>query len=173
MDPTLPRLHARSERLDEEERDLIHALYDSLRRYAAVVGPPEEEPDDLVQEAFLRVLRRGPLTDLSNPGAYLRRTILNLSSNERRRLGRLRRAITRLATEDREDDIYISDLGELMSLSPRTRAVLFLSAVEGYSFREVAELVGCSEAAARKIASRERRRLRRRQELEVTRNAEA
>ncbi len=173
MDPTLSRLHARPERLDEEERDLIHGLYGPLRRYAAVVGPPEEEPDDLVQEAFLRVLRRGPLTDLSNPGAYLRRTILNLSSNERRRLGRLRRAITRLADDDSEEEVYISDLGDLMSLAPRTRAVLFLSAVERYSFREVAELVGCSEVAARKIASRGRRRLRRRQEMEAMRDAEA
>ena len=51
-------------------------------------------------------------------------------------------------------------MGELVNLDPRARAVLFLNAVEGYSFKEIGEIVGCSEAAARKIASRARRKLR-------------
>ncbi len=37
-----------------DDRELIHDLYPSLRRLAAVVGPADVEPDDLVQEALLR-----------------------------------------------------------------------------------------------------------------------
>jgi hypothetical protein len=38
------------------------------------------DPDDLVQEAFLRILRKGPLRRLDNPGADLRRTIVNIAN---------------------------------------------------------------------------------------------
>jgi RNA polymerase sigma-70 factor (ECF subfamily) len=146
--------------LDQDDREIIQALYEPLRRYAGAVGSVDVEPDDLVQEAFLRVLRKGPLRRLSDPGAYLRRTIVNLASNERRRLGRLRVALPSLVDTEKVQGIVFSDVGELLRLDPRARAVLFLNAVEGYSFKEVGEIVGCSEAAARKIASRARRKLR-------------
>ena len=54
----------------DKDRALLDDLYPSLRRFAAVVGPAEVEPDDLVQEALLRVLERGPLGRLDNPTAY-------------------------------------------------------------------------------------------------------
>lgn len=161
MDTSVEQLSDSLARLDEREREIIRLLYQPLRRYAGAVGPKEIDPDDLVQEAFLRTLRQGPLSTLDNPAAYLRKTIANLASNERRRLGRLRRAMPKLAVDDIAEEIYISDLGDLMELPTRTRAVLFLNLVEGYSYKEVGQLVGCSEGAARKIASRGRRRLRR------------
>jgi DNA-directed RNA polymerase specialized sigma24 family protein len=40
----------------DKDRVLIDDLYPSLRRFAAVVGPAEVEPDALVQEALLWVL---------------------------------------------------------------------------------------------------------------------
>ncbi len=150
----------RTPRLDGRDRELIRGLYDPLRRYAAAVASVDIDPDDLVQEAFLRVLRKRRIADLDDPGAYLRRTIVNLASNERRRLGRLRGVLPRLGAAMDVPGVEPSDLGALMRLAPRARAVLYLSAVEGFSFREVGRMVGCSEAAARKIASRARRRLR-------------
>jgi DNA-directed RNA polymerase specialized sigma24 family protein len=40
--------------------DELRALYPPLRRYAAVVGSCDVEPDDLVQEAFTRFLSQPP-----------------------------------------------------------------------------------------------------------------
>jgi RNA polymerase sigma-70 factor (ECF subfamily) len=57
-------------------------------------------------------------------------------------------------------EAYPSDLSDLEWLKPRQRAVLYLAEVEGYPFSEVADLVGCSEPAARMAASRARKRLR-------------
>lgn len=37
--------------LDKASEALIRRLYPSMRRFAAVAGPPEVEPNDLVQEA--------------------------------------------------------------------------------------------------------------------------
>ena len=142
-----------------DERALIHDLYPSLRRFAAVVGPAEVEPDDLVQEALLRVLERGSLGRLDNPTAYLRRTMFNLASNHRRRLGRNRRALVRVQVPDSYLPSYPSDVTELLRLSPRARAVLYLISAEGRTFAEVAGILGCSETSARAAASRGRRKL--------------
>lgn len=152
-------VRTQASQLDEESR-LFADLYGSLRRFAAVVGPIEMDPDDLLQEAVARVLQRCRLTDLDEPGAYLRKTMVNLASNHRRSFARERRALARLGrSAEPLGDAYPSDLNGLLDLPPRERAVLYLSEVEGYRYAEIGELLGCSEAAARKRAMRGRRRL--------------
>lgn len=143
-----------------EESRLFEQLYPGLRRFAAVVGPTESDPDDLLQEAVARVLRHHRLTELNDPGPYLRRTIVNLAANQRRQFARMRRALGRLgagATQAR--DPYPSDLAELTELPPRERAVLYLAEVEGYRYAEIGRMLDCTEVAARKRALRARRRL--------------
>lgn len=137
------------------------AEYPGLRRFAAVTGPAEVDPDDLVQEALTRTMRTRHLGELDDPGAYVRRTIVNLAANERRRLGRRRRALRRVeAATATEPTAYPSDIDDLLQLEPTTRAVLYLAEVEGRPFAEIGELLGLSETAARSQASRGRRRLR-------------
>lgn len=138
------------------------ALYPRLRRLAAVAAPLEVDPDDLVQDALVRVLRRGSLARLDDPGAYLATVIVNLASNSRRGLGRRRRAFVRHGAGAAEElPAYPSDLADLERLAPGERALLFLVDVEGWGYAEVAPVLGCSEDAARQRASRARRRLRR------------
>lgn len=154
-----PVVEAKVVQLEEESR-LFAELYTSLRRFAAVVGPIEVDPDDLLQEAVARVLRRHRLTDLDQPGAYLKKTMVNLASNHRRSMARERRALFRFgASAHSGKDAYPSDVNELLGLSPGERAVLYLSEVEGYRYAEIGRMLGCSEAAARKRAMRGRRRL--------------
>ena len=143
-----------------EESRIFAESYPALRRFAAVVGPAECDPDDLLQEAVYRVLRRHRLDELDHPIAYLRRAVTNLASDERRRFAVRRRALRRFAPDrpGRSDD-YPSDLGDLEQLSPAERAVLYLSEIEGYRFAEIGRMLGCSEAAARKRAMNGRRRL--------------
>ena len=144
----------------EDDDQLFARLYPSLRRFAAVVAPRETDPDDLLQEATARALRRGPLGRLDHPEAYLRRTMVNLASNERRRLGRWRRARSRLALTEELPTRYPSDVSDLLSLPAPARAVLWLADVEGWPFEQVAEVLGCSPEAARARASRARGALR-------------
>ncbi len=142
------------------DRVLIDDMYPALRRFAATVGSYDVEPDDLVQEALLRTMRTRTLSELDNPRAYLSRAIVNIASNERRTLGRMRSALQRSAAPTAVSDVYPSDLDDLESLDPRSRAVLYLTEVEGYDFETVGRLVGIRSANARKIAERSRRRLR-------------
>lgn len=144
----------------EEEVELFRSLYPGLRRFAAVTGPLEVDPDDLVQEAVARTLARGPLSALDDPGAYLRRTIVNLSANSRRGLMRWRAAAARHGVAEPTITDYPSDMADLLALDAVDRALLFLVDVEGASFAEAGPMVGCSEATARKRASRARHKLR-------------
>jgi RNA polymerase sigma-70 factor (ECF subfamily) len=143
-----------------DESAVIAELYPALRRFAGAVGPIEVDPDDLVQEALVRTLRGGRLDRYDNLGAYLRQAVVRLSANHRRGLGRMRRAALRLAPPPDPTPAYPSDLSELLRLSPADRAVLYLVHVEGYPYGEAADVLGCSEEAARARASRARRRLR-------------
>ena len=144
-----------------EDRRQLEVLYERLWRFGAVIAPPGVDADDLVQEAMVRVLSRSSLAEIRHPVAYLRRTMVHVASNQRRRLGTQRRALARLSSSsDPHRDAYPSDLTSLLTLSPQARAILFLSEVEGYHFDEIGRMLGCSEQAARKAASRGRRRLR-------------
>jgi RNA polymerase sigma-70 factor (ECF subfamily) len=148
-------------RTEPEEWQIVSEWYPSLRRFAAVAAPFDLEPDDLLQEALVAVLRKHRLTELEHPIAYIRKTILNAAAAHSRRMGRRRIALRRYAASTRLPAMpsYPSDLADLYRLSPKERAALYLHEVEGYRFAEIASMLGCSEAAAKKAGSRARRRL--------------
>lgn len=146
--------------LDEGERELIRQLYPALRRIAAVAGPVDVEPDDLVQEALVRTLAKRQLTELTNPIAYLRRTIVNLASNQRRRATRRRRAMERLGGDEHQLPSYPAHVEAILDLPPRQRAILYLVEVEGVPYAEAADQLGISTVSARQLASRARKKAR-------------
>jgi RNA polymerase sigma-70 factor (ECF subfamily) len=125
-----------------------------------VAGSVDVEPDDLVQEALVRTLRKGSLSCLDNPLAYLRRTIVNLASNQRRSLGRRRRAVARLSVDENWLPSYPADLEAILDLPPKHRAILYLVEVEGVPYAEVADQLGMTVPAARSMASRAREKAR-------------
>jgi RNA polymerase sigma factor (sigma-70 family) len=136
---------------------IFAAVYPRLRRLAAVVGRPGVHPDDLVQEALTRRLAIGSLSDLDDAGAYLGRTIVNLARNGTRTQKRAALAYRLLRAQAQDERAaYPSDLADLAALTPRQRGALYLHHVEGWPFTDVAGLLGCSEASARKAASRGR-----------------
>ena len=152
--------------IDERERELITSLYPALRKIAAVAGSVDVEPDDLVQEALVRTLRKGALADLDNPLAFLRKTIVNLASNQRRSLGRRRKAFGRLGFEEAWMPSYPAHIEAILDLPPRQRAILYLVEVEDVPYAEAAEQLGMTTEAARTMANRARKRAR--TALEVT-----
>lgn len=145
---------------ESDDEDRFVAMYPALRRFAAVVRPPEVDADDLVQEALSRMLAVGALSSFDDPAAYLRRAIVNLASNHRRSYSRWRRAVARDRHIDDVANVYPSDLDDLVRLDPMDRAVLYLSIVDGHPYPDIARMVGISAVAVRARASRALRRLR-------------
>jgi RNA polymerase sigma-70 factor (ECF subfamily) len=148
------------EKLDEGEQRLIEELYPSLRRFASAVRLPGEDGNDLVQEAFLRTIRsKDSLMALDNPGAYLRRVILNLARDRQRSEARRRAAWSKMGPPSREVSHYSWELEELRSVSPKSRAVLYLRIIEGWPYADIGKMLGCSQVSARVAASRGKRQL--------------
>ena len=149
------------ERWSPERIQELRDLYAPLRRFAAVIGRYDVDPDDLVQDAFAKVLRRDP-GDILELGPYLRRVIVNGANDERRRMSRTNGALHRFGNGSGSDspDQYPSDLEDLMRLQPAVRALLYLVEIEGEPVADAAALVGMSHSGARVALMRARRRLR-------------
>jgi DNA-directed RNA polymerase specialized sigma24 family protein len=136
----------------------LRDLYEPLRRFAAVIGRYDVDPDDLVQSAYAKVLLRHP-DDIRDLGPYLRRTIANLATDERRRSIRANGALHQIAAVT-VSDTYPSDLEDLMRIQPKVRALLYLVEIEGQPVADAADVVGMSSSSARVALMRARRRLR-------------
>jgi DNA-directed RNA polymerase specialized sigma24 family protein len=147
------------ERWDPVGFQELRALYEPLRRFAAVVGRWDVDPDDLVQDAYVKVLRRSQ-SEIRDLGPYLRKTIANLAADGRRRGRRAETARHRIATAATASDSYPSDLDDLMRLPQKVRALLYMVEVERTPIADAADVVGMSGANARVVLMRARRRLR-------------
>jgi RNA polymerase sigma-70 factor (ECF subfamily) len=155
-------MHAKpAERLRPDGHDdgWFDALYPHLHRVACVAAPADVDPDDLVQDALVNYLQLDSAYAVRSPRAFLTTTIVNLASNERRSWSRRRSAVARIGPPGHSRSEFPSDLADLYLLPPRERAALYLHHVDGLPYDEVAELVGCTPAAARKAAERGRARL--------------
>ena len=141
------------------ETESLRELYEPLRRFAAVIGRYDVDPDDLVQNAYAKVLARNP-GDIRDLGPYLRRMIVNLATDERRRSTRTNGLVQRIGATDGEIDCYPSDLEDLLRIQPKVRALLYLVEIEGQPVADAADLVGMSNSGARVALMRARRRLR-------------
>jgi RNA polymerase sigma-70 factor (ECF subfamily) len=125
------------------------------RGVLAFAGDPEVA-SDAVAEAFAQVLRRGD--EVRDPERWVWRTAFRVAAGELKR----RRRSDVLTTEGSyEMEVPARDLiVALGSLSERQRASVVLHDGAGYPAREVARILGSTEAAVRVHLMRGRRRLR-------------
>jgi RNA polymerase sigma-70 factor (ECF subfamily) len=142
------------------DNGILAEIYEGLRRFAGAVSSLPADPDDLVQEAVLRTLRRGPLSDLHEPATYLRRVILNLARSEHRNSMSRARLLLRARPLTTHVDTYPSDFTDLSALTPEQRAVLFLRFVENQPAAAIATTLSMSEPAVRARMSRAMKALR-------------
>jgi RNA polymerase sigma-70 factor (ECF subfamily) len=166
-------------RMQRGERDALTALYQRYERrlYAfchRMVGNPDDAAD-LVQETFLRVIRRLPELDVTrlNLSAYLHTTARNLFYKQAERAKRVqleeRMEDVAPAADVLEEDperaalldaqqVEVRDAN--MRLAPRQRMVLALRELEDRSYAEIGEILGMNENAVAQLISRARIRLR-------------
>jgi RNA polymerase sigma-70 factor (sigma-E family) len=122
--------------------------------------------EDLVQEAFARLV--GRLRHLRDPGAfgaYLRKTIVNLSTSHfrRRRVERTYLERSAGATETRtnpNEELDQTMHEALLRLPERQRAVMVLRFYEDLSDAQTGEILRCSPGTVRSLVSRGMKTLR-------------
>jgi RNA polymerase sigma-70 factor (ECF subfamily) len=137
----------------ELDRERLPEHLDRLFRTAVVMTGSRQDAEDLVQETFVRVLRRPRLLRRDDDLAYLMRTMRNAWLNIRRRRGTEARAVEESATllERRpEADPLISVearalLEAVSALPPIYRDVIAAVDVLGLSYKEAAKALRTRE----------------------------
>ncbi len=157
-----------AERFEEKRNHLRAVAYRMLGSAA--------EADDAVQEARIR-LNRTEATTIDNLGGWLTTVVARicldqLQSRRVRREAPLEDAPTVLSSVDPEREALIADsvglalLVVLETLTPAERLAFVLHDLFAVPFEEIAPIVDRTPAAARKLASRARRRVQGRDALE-------
>ena len=125
-------------------------------------GISDSEAEDLVQEAFLRLLQYSKDNEVGREEGFLVRTAVNLSIDASRRARRLE-----VVSEPIDDLILVDDMPDpervaigksrlehlvvgFERLDPKTRAMVKARRTEGLSMREIALREGVSVSAVEK-----------------------
>jgi RNA polymerase sigma-70 factor, ECF subfamily len=125
------------------------------RAVLAFAGDPEVA-SDAVAEAFAQVLRRGE--NVRDPERWVWRAAFRIASGElkERRRRPVAETVETYEMEEPARDLVVA----LGRLSEKQRRVVVLHDAAGYPSKEVAKIVGSTEAAVRVHLMRGRRRLR-------------
>ena len=135
-----------------------------LRAYVVRVMGHATPGDDIVQDAYLRLLRAPPPTrDPDQLRAYLFRIASNLVHDYWRQQRRERDSTDRDTSEPNTvgPDIPLRlDMARLFEqLRPQQRHLMWLAYVEGADHREIAAALGLRERSVRVLLHRARRKL--------------
>ena len=140
--------------------DAVNKYSDTVFRIAFQYTRNRPDAEDIVQEVYLQLLKTPPLTDDGiRRKAWLIRVAIN-KSKDRLRTDKRRLAITRnfMPSEcpSRHDEVFEA----LDRLPERDRNALYLHYYEGYTAREIAEILGGNERALTKCIGRAREKLK-------------
>ena len=165
----------------QKEKDIIHGCLSGSRRdqellyrryapklYAVCLqyAGNTEEARDVLQEGFIKIFEN--LSRYSHEGSFegwMRRIIVNTALERYRNRYYLSRVddIDEVGEPEAEPDtddfagLEASDLlNMIMELPPKYRMVFNLYAIEGYSHREIGEMLGTSEGTSKSNLSRAR-----------------
>lgn len=150
--------------MDAREVERVYEKHaEALVRFATfLVGP--WDAGDVVSSAMLKVLTVGSLDSVRDVRAYLHRMVLNEVRMEHRRAIRRRareRQVAHGETVLESPEPRPEVLAALARLSPRQRAVVFLTYWDDLSPASVADVLGISEGSVRRHLARARQQLRR------------
>lgn len=145
---------------DSELSRYIKLYHQTVYRAALSYLHNAEEAEDAVQETFVKLFNSNKhFTSDEHCKAWLLRVVINHSKNV---LGSFRYS----RTEELDEAIPIEDLAErdladaLAELPPKYRSVIHLHYFEGYSAKEIAEMLNISTTAVTTRLARAREKLR-------------
>lgn len=128
---------------DDEFKEFYCAHIAGLRRLALFVSANPTDAEDLAQEALLKAYNAWPRIRKTDPGPYVRRTLVNLCRSSHRRRALERRKAHQLDLSCLQPDVaeMISVAQALSILSPIRRAVVVMRFYEDMSEREIANVL--------------------------------
>lgn len=143
------------ERIFEESHGLVFRTAYRITGNAA-------DAEDVLQQVFLRLLRRGNTSEpLENQESYLRRAAINTALDVMRTRGDKRDVPLDEATPARDDQRELRDSlrRALASLTPRSAEIFALRFFEGHKNPEIARMLGISQVQVAVTIFRTRKQL--------------
>lgn len=138
---------------------LYDARYAQLVQVARLTTGTTATAEELVQDAFVDVLRR--VDDLDNPEGYLRRAVMSRCASwvrrrvvEHRHSGRLR-----LVSASWQDPDTTAVVDAISRLPRRQRAVVVMRYFADWSEQDMADALGCRPGTIKSLLARARSRL--------------
>lgn len=153
---TRPQLNPPLRPAGDDVTVLFRGRYLEMVRLAGLLGA--DDPEDIAQEAFARLMRRGALD--ADPAPYLRAIVCNLTRNRHRHLRVVREKTPRAVSEPspeqaaimREDHAEV--IAALAALPARRREAIVLRFWLDLSEREIATTMGVSPGTVKSQLSR-------------------
>lgn len=140
--------------------EFFEAERSRLFRALVLITYDANEAEDLMQEAFVRVLERWDrVGQIEDPVAYLFRTAMNLHrSRIRRAMTAAKRSLLASPSADPFDEVESHDeaVRTLSILSPRQRAAIIVTELLGFSSQEAGRILGVQPGTVRMLTSRAR-----------------
>jgi RNA polymerase sigma-70 factor, ECF subfamily len=151
--------------------DLIGRHKDAVVSYLTRLTGNRDRAEDLAQETFLRLFRSArDYTEQGYLRAYLFRIATNLVRSEERREKRLRLLTPFLPREEHAEPAAASGLlrrelhrevaAAVARLPLRYRVPLVLHEIEGWSYVDIAQEIGCREGTVKSRVHRGRQQLK-------------
>jgi RNA polymerase sigma-70 factor (sigma-E family) len=131
------------------------AYYDQMIRLALVTTGSVAAAEDVVQDAFVALYRSWD--EVAEPGAWLRRVVVNRSTSWLRRLAVARRYAARAVPGTAQPPPTADDAAvraALRRLRPRQRAAVFLRFYLDQSEAQIAETLGCPPGTVKSLLHR-------------------
>jgi RNA polymerase sigma-70 factor (ECF subfamily) len=158
--PDLMRARERAVRFEDEYAAFYRAEFPHVVRTSYLIVHDRQRAEEIAQEAFIQLLTHWrTVSRYQQPGAWVRRVAIRIATRSARREGR------RMALEQGADvargpagrDLDL--LNAIKKLSAQQRAAVALFYFEDRPLPEVADILGCSHAAAKVHVFNARRRL--------------
>ena len=141
------------------DREQVHIWYEQYKvglfRFALSILKDASSAEDMLQEVFLRLLSGRFTPEPGKVQAYLYRAVRNMCYDELRRQKRHR--------EEKLESVTIDDYAylELIApLAPKEQEIVTLKIIGGLTHREIGNVMGITEQAAKKRYQRAIEKLR-------------
>jgi RNA polymerase sigma-70 factor, ECF subfamily len=153
---------------DEQFASLFDAEFPRLFRYLDRLSGDADVAADLVQDAFIRLYRRGSMPE--QPGPWLVTVALNLFRNLRSTGARRARLLVGAnspwnqgqspASADQDESETVQGVRAALERLPHRDRELLLLRAEGYSYRDLAAVLNLHEASIGTLLARAKRAFR-------------
>ena len=151
---------------DADLERTINEYSNMLYKICFIILKNENDVKDVLQETFIKYMTKSPEFKSED---HKKAWLIKVSQNKCKEFLRFHKRHAAVPLEEVEESISVTDgmdayTGETMSLiwnlSYKLKSVVILYYIEGYSIKEVAQILNISESAVKKRLERARKELR-------------